>query len=256
MEGNDNYLVFSYLGSKTFKFKEEAEARSFFELFIGKGILLSNNKLLEMKDDIQSFEDLVHAAIFLQHGITKDGNNIILRQYLQHPSEKTIDIYQTATDLFCEPGKGLALFGNSGVGKTTIMRFLNMAAESNYIKGKQFSKISVKKIISLFKTSGFDVFDELKLNECHGENICMDDIGRDKGMRIQYGDKINIIGDIIESRYDSYIDKGLITHFTSNYGEEELRAMYDEPRRPVIWSRICEMTNFFVVEGKNFRMPE
>lgn len=250
----DQYIVFSYLGKKPFVFNDEKKAFQFFEDFIGRAILIYKNQQVCAKDQISTFPELVHASLFLQHGITRNGTNIIIDKFKAPPSEHTISNYQVALERFKDPAKGLALFGESGIGKTTMMRFFNMAVEARYVEGQTFDKVSVKDIIAFFKREEYKVYDEYMLSGNHGKNICIDDLGRDKGMRMQYGDKINIVGDIIESRYDSFIDHGLITHFTSNYDDTELQKLYDEKDRPVIWGRIREMAHIIVIEDQNFRL--
>lgn len=249
----DQFYVFSRLGKKHFIFDNEKHATEFFEKFIGDAMLMKGAKSIAIKDSIEDAVTLIHAGIFIQHGILRDESNIIDERYLEKPKQYIIEQYEQAIKYFSTPGYGLGLFGESGLGKTTMMRFLNMASQAGYINGKQFENVKVYDIIKTFKTDGFDVMKRFKLDDQSRCNICIDDLGRDNGMRLQYGDKINILADIIESRYDSYIDHGLITHFTTNYSPEELQKIYDTRDQPVIWGRICEMTNFLEVEGTNHR---
>jgi hypothetical protein len=250
------YQIYSYLGKKEFQFIDKTEANIFFDQFIGNAIMMSEGKEIRKKNTIKSHEDLIHASIFLQHGITRDGTNVIIEKFLVPPSSETIDNFSEAMSKFSEPGKGIGIFGQPGVGKTTIIRFLRMSSDAGYISAKGFEKVTVRDIVTNFKQYGSEVFSRLKLDAGSRINICIDDLGRDNGMRMLYGDRVNVLADILESRYDAYIDYGLLTHFTTNFNEEELQKLYDPNGILSNWGRLCEMCNFLVIEDKNFRIPE
>lgn len=258
----DQFYIFSHLGHQNFIFDDEEKAIFFFENFIGNVMLMKGGKEIRTKQSINDVDTLIHAGLFVQHGIIKDEYNTIDERFLKNPSKETIDYYKEAIKLFSTPGNGLGLFGNSGTGKTTLMRFLNMAAKGGYINGKPFENVKIYDIIKHFKTDGLDVIRRFKLDDESRCNICIDDLGRDKGERKQYGDVINIVGEIIQTRYDCLKEHGLITHFTTNCSPEEIQDLYDPPktddteesRQFVIWGRMCEMTNSIVIEGPNHRL--
>lgn len=260
----DKYYVFSHLACKNYIFNRAKDALYFYNNFVGDAMLMKNGKVRRKKEYNYNIENLIHAGLFILHGIIKDEYHTIDPRFLRYPSKETIDYYKDAIAFFKSPGNGLGLFGETGTGKSTLMAFLNMAAKGGYIKGLPFQNVRIYDIMKHFKTEGLAVIKRFKLDEDAGCNICIDDLGRDNGERKQYGDTINILGEIIQIRYDALKERGLITHFTTNCSPEELQNLYDppkpdhpeEPRQLVIWGRLREMTNHMVIEGSNYRLTE
>jgi hypothetical protein len=249
------YHITSRLGKTHYYFDELYEASQFFNDFVGDVLFLEKGKIIDQKEDITDIPTLIHAGLFVQHGVKPGSDYIIDKSFIDPPSDQTLDNWHEAIEKFKIPGKGIMLFGVSGVGKTTLMRFLQMAAMGNYLdKRKSFDKVKVIDLIGSFRTMGAKVLDHYKLSDTAKTNICFDDLGRDKGGRLLYGDKVDIMGDIIDLRYDSFIEKGLITHFTTYFDDDELKKMYDGEGEPVIWGRICEMVSFHTVHGYNYRL--
>lgn len=249
----DQFYVFSRFGRKHFMFNDEKKATSFFDKFVGEAMLMKGAIEISKKNTITDIPTLIHAGIFFQHGILRDGNNTIDERFLMCPDQKTIDDYKEIINNF-KSGYGVFLFGKSGIGKTTMIRFLQTASIGGYIDGGEFENVKVYDIIKTFKTESYGVIKKYKLDDESNCNICIDDLGRDNGSKVYYGDRVNVLSEIIESRYDSFIERGLITHFTSNFSKEELQQMYDTTGEPVIWGRICEMTIFKILTGDNYRL--
>lgn len=61
-----------------------------------------------------------------------------------------------------------------------------------------------------------------------------------------FGDQINVMGEILLSRYDLYISQGIRTHATTNLNAEELEKRYGARVR----SRLREMFNLIAFEAE------
>ena len=60
-----------------------------------------------------------------------------------------------------------------------------------------------------------------------------------------YGNKVNVIEEIILDRYDLFRKHHLITHITTNLDVEDIKEKYGER----VLSRMYEMFNFIILGG-------
>ena len=67
---------------------------------------------------------------------------------------------------------------------------------------------------------------------------CFDDLGVESNLNY-FGDKSNIMAEILLSRYDQFIDKQMLTHITTNLSANDIENMYGNRVR----SRMREMFN-------------
>ncbi len=138
--------------------------------------------------------------------------------------------------------KGLALGGNVGCGKTTIMKFFQFNQTQSYILK------SVREIAGAYSKIGHDAIarynDLIKFGDTHlsyGQTelgCCFDDLGTEED-RKHFGNESNVMADIILNRYDNYLLKAK-THITTNLSGDEVEQRYGTRVR----SRFREMFNF------------
>lgn len=148
--------------------------------------------------------------------------------------------------------KGIFLAGNFGVGKTWFMRLFQQ-------NQRQVFKIkNCKEIADEFMELGEDKMDEyisLQKNAVNDSSaffqphtgFCLDDIGTED-VKSHYGNKKNVIGDIIEKRYEKKTT-GIYLHATTNLTAEQLKEFYGGR----VISRMRQIFNFIELKGTDRR---
>lgn len=143
--------------------------------------------------------------------------------------------------------KGIFLAGNIGTGKTLLMRCLRDCSFPNKQFGiktcrgvaQEFSMDGIKAIIQYGTGAIRNEYGKIKLS-----NILFDDLGAEQSMS-HYGNKQNVMAEIILDRYEHFLSHGLITHFTSNMDLKELEKAYGDR----VLSRMYQMLNFVTLGG-------
>lgn len=142
---------------------------------------------------------------------------------------------QKACDKYnISPTKGILLIGPVGCGKTSLMTLIS----SLLSKQRSFLVKPARNITIEFSKNGYDVINRYSRAVRSPAPICIDDIGVEPPMRY-FGDQINVIGEILLSRYDLFRDKNIVTHGTTNLNADELEQRYGNRVR----SRLREMFN-------------
>jgi hypothetical protein len=125
--------------------------------------------------------------------------------------------------------KGLYMGGNVGVGKTTLMRLFQRN------RRQVFTVQNAKAIADMFEVQGqesmsqFVECPELPSNDVENfyqstMGLCIDDMGTET-LKIHYGNKKNVIGDLVELRY-SKGNIGTLLHITTNLTGDQLSNFY------------------------------
>lgn len=135
--------------------------------------------------------------------------------------------------------KGLMLLGNPGSGKTTILEIIQAILRKTPMA---FTKRATTEIVDEFAKDGAEFLKTLT------GNIFFDDLGFENPA-VHYGDRRELMKDVIFSRYDQMRYTGAMSHFTSMSNPEAIKAKYG----PFAWSRLCQMCNIFFLgsAGKN-----
>ena len=130
--------------------------------------------------------------------------------------------------------KGLLLTGPVGCGKTSLMKLFSSIIPISKI----FFIKPAREVTMEFSRNGYDVIYRYSRSNSRSKSICFDDIGIEPPMRY-FGDQINVMGEILLSRHELFISKGILTHATTNLNAEELEYRYGNRVR----SRLREMFN-------------
>ncbi len=147
--------------------------------------------------------------------------------------------------------KGIMLAGTFGTGKTWMMKLFSKNQR------QVFHLQNAKFIADAFSESGEDSqFVKLHKNAVNDGSsflqpyagLCIDDIGTED-IKNHFGNKKNVIGDLIEKRY-SVSNVGVYLHATTNFTAEQLGSFYGQR----VVSRMREIFNFIAVKGKDRRL--
>lgn len=146
--------------------------------------------------------------------------------------------------------KGLLLTGSIGTGKTTAMKVFS--------KMFGFKVISTRYLIREFSTNGMGVIDQYGRNSFMMDGVplrkkpitvCFDDLGMEETNSQLFGNKANVMGEVLLDRYDCFINSGMITHATTNLLINDLEKIYGDRIR----DRLREIMNLIIFEGKSLR---
>jgi DNA replication protein DnaC len=148
--------------------------------------------------------------------------------------------------------KGILIAGNFGVGKTWLMRVF----ARNQLQ--VFQVHNAKDIADLFEKDGVDSQTQfidpprLPVNDIQNFyhrfiGLCIDDMGTEREKN-NYGNRKNVIGDLIELRY-SRKATGHLLHITTNLNADQLKEMYGGR----VTSRLREIMNIIHLTGEDRR---
>lgn len=143
--------------------------------------------------------------------------------------------------------KSIMLIGPPGVGKTLIMRTVEAVTKAHYKRPLTYMHIS--DLNKLVQTNGTEILKHY-LN-CH---LCISDAGADNVIVNVYGNKINVLQQLLLLRYENknqaYNFKLYLDH---NYGRTEFLKLFDDNIGRLA-DRLLEMYNLFIpLGGKSFR---
>lgn len=151
--------------------------------------------------------------------------------------------------------KGIMLMGPVGTGKSWIMSFF----QKN--KKRCFTLKSCRDLADdyiVYKEETVSMYSSPLQKPLHDPSIffqteigyCYDDLGTEMDIKNSFGNKKDVIADVLYAIYDKYVKKDFTKfHVTTNLNAEGLEQRYGSR----IYSRLSEMFNVFVYDGKDRR---
>ncbi|SFZ89517.1 hypothetical protein SAMN05428642_101354 [Flaviramulus basaltis] len=135
-----------------------------------------------------------------------------------------------------DTNKGILLSGPVGCGKTSLMKLMRYIVPHI----KPYKMIPARNIVFGFNHIGY------KTIEDYGNTnyFCFDDLGVEPTGR-HFGKDCNVMGEIILSRYDLFLENGIKTHATTNLNAQELEERYGNRVR----SRMRELFNLIAFDS-------
>ncbi len=116
-----------------------------------------------------------------------------------------------------DTNKGILLTGPVGCGKTSLMKLMQYIVPHH----KQYKVIPTRNITFAFNHTGYKTIEHFGNQKFY----CFDDLGVEPTGRY-FGKDCNVIGEILLSRYDLFLEHKLKTHATSNLNAQELEERY------------------------------
>jgi len=148
--------------------------------------------------------------------------------------------------------KGIFLAGNFGVGKTWFMRLFQQNQRQVYtvrsckIIADEFETQGEDRMIEYWNITKNAINDSSAFFQQH-TGLCLDDLGTED-IKTHYGNRKNVIGDLIEKRYEKKAT-GTYLHATTNLTSEQLKEFYGAR----VISRMREIFNFIELKGSDRR---
>jgi energy-coupling factor transporter ATP-binding protein EcfA2 len=131
--------------------------------------------------------------------------------------------------------KGILLTGPVGCGKTSLMKLLRHIVPHH----KPYELIPARNITFAFNNIGFKIIQEYGNSNFY----CFDDLGVETTGR-HFGKDCNVMGEILLSRYDLFLQRKIRTHATTNLNAQELEEQYGNRVR----SRMRQLFNLIAFD--------
>jgi len=132
-----------------------------------------------------------------------------------------------AEDLGLDLQKGILLTGPIGCGKTslmTLMKFVPPPERNHIIK-------SCRDISFEFIQEGYEVIGRYSRMSYNGHNpkiYCFDDLGAEQSLKY-YGNKCNVLGEILLSRYDLFVSEDDFPHYYQSFRRRIRIKLWQSP---------------------------
>jgi len=145
--------------------------------------------------------------------------------------------FEACEKLNIDPNKGILLSGPVGCGKTSLMKLLRHIVPHH----KPYEVIPARNITFAFNNIGYKTIQEYGNSNFY----CFDDLGVETTGR-HFGKDCNVMGEILLSRYDLFLQRKIRTHATTNLNAQELEERYGNRVR----SRMRQMFNLIAFDEK------
>ena len=192
---------------------------------------LKENQILYDFEKILSYLDVKGKLIFGKNFRIYDDDHDILLKLCNY----FVKDYESCKRHDIDPNKGLLISGPVGCGKTSLMKLLKFLVPSQ----RPYELIPCRNIVFSFNHLGYKTIKD------YGDSqfLCFDDLGIEPIGR-HYGKDCNVMGEVLLSRYELFLQTKIKTHATTNLNAEELEERYGNRVR----SRLRQLFNLIAFE--------
>ena len=166
--------------------------------------------------------------------------DVVFKDIIEGTNEKIVNTWDLS--------KGLLIMGESGVGKDftlDVFRKTNGQFEKEGYLDNKFKRAMCKDIPKNYSIDGAKIFKKYEKDIWY-----FSDLGEEDRKSANYSNSIEVMREIITSRYELWIKHKTPTHFSTNYNSTMLYQKYGER----VFYRMNEMLNFAFMDGKNKRI--
>lgn len=144
--------------------------------------------------------------------------------------------------------KGIMLIGGVGSGKTLMFDIFRIYT-SEILHVNSFQKHISMNIVNNTNMKGIEYLDIFNVNDGRPITCYIDDIAGSNEVIKHFGTEINVIEQLLLTRYNIYKRYDKLTHTSTNKYPAELKEIYDGR----VIDRMKEMFNFIELDAKSFR---
>ncbi|CDF80293.1 ATPase [Formosa agariphila KMM 3901] len=147
-----------------------------------------------------------------QFKIYKQDHDLILK----------LSCYFIKDESYCEArgidlNKGILLSGPVGSGKTSLMKLIRNLS----LNKRKIEVVPTRNIVFAYNHLGTKTIEDFGNRHCY----CFDDLGIEP-MGKYYGNTYNVMGEILLSRYELFLETNIKTHLTTNLNAVEIEERY------------------------------
>lgn len=174
---------------------------------------MQGNQILYDFDKMLVYLDAKGKLLFgQQFKIYKEDRDILYKLCLYFIQDK-----KASKEFGIDIDKGILLSGPVGCGKTSLIRLLKHLVPHR----KPYEVVPTRNIVFGFNHIGYKTIEDYG----NTQFFCFDDLGVEPVGR-HYGKDCNVMGEILLSRYDLFLERKIKTHATTNLNAAELEERY------------------------------
>jgi energy-coupling factor transporter ATP-binding protein EcfA2 len=174
---------------------------------------MQGNQILYDFDKMLTYLDAKGKLLFGQKfKIYKEDRDILYKLCLYFIQDRI-----ACKELGIDIDKGILLSGPVGCGKTSLIRLSKHLVPHR----KPYEVVPTRNIVFGFNHIGYKTIEDYG----NTQFFCFDDLGVEP-MGRHYGKDCNVMGEILLSRHDLFLNKKIKTHATTNLNAAELEELY------------------------------